>query len=177
MRLKVPIQFYDSTPLLQQGPSLPAHYEALCSGKAEHRLRGVAVSASVVHFQVPAREPDELAAFYRNVLGWSVRDARLSEVSGAASGPYRWVDPGDERGVSGAIVDKKVFAGREPPGAVVVVEVDDLSETLDKVRQYGGEVLGPSDQLQLSGAGDADGAFSLAMFADPEGNQIALVQS
>jgi predicted enzyme related to lactoylglutathione lyase len=135
------------------------------------------VSSSVVHFQVIAREPDELAAFYRNVLGWNVREARLSEQSGVAAGPYRWVDPGDERGVSGAIVDEKVFPERHPKGAVIVVEVDDLSETLDRVKQYGGVVLGPSDQLELSGAGDADGAFSLAMFADPEGNQIALVQN
>jgi hypothetical protein len=33
MRLEVPIQFYDSTPLLRQGPPVPANYEALCSAK------------------------------------------------------------------------------------------------------------------------------------------------
>jgi predicted enzyme related to lactoylglutathione lyase len=135
------------------------------------------VNGSVVHFQVLAREPDELAAFYRNVLGWRIRTARLSEVSGAAAGPYRWIDPGDGRGVSGAIVDKKLFPAPHAKGTVIVVEVDDLSETLERVRRYGGEVLGPSDHLQLFDAGDADVAFHLAMFTDPEGNEISLIQS
>jgi predicted enzyme related to lactoylglutathione lyase len=138
-------------------------------------LKGAAVRGSVVHFQVLASQPDELAEFYRNVLGWSIRDARLSERSGAAAGPYRWIDPVDDAGVTGAIVDKKSFVQRPPEGAVIVVEVDDLSDALERVRQHGGVVLGPPDQLQLSGAGDADGAFTLAMFADPEGNQMALV--
>jgi predicted enzyme related to lactoylglutathione lyase len=136
------------------------------------------MGSQVVHFHVVADDPDRLASFYEGVFGWHALTARLAAVEGAADRPYRYIDR-HEAGISGNVNDRRdyrdVRAG--DGGVVLVVEVDDLEATLAAAERLGARRLsdaGP-DRLALIGAGDADDAFELDAFLDPEGNVVELI--
>lgn len=114
--------------------------------------------AKIVHFEIPADEPQRAAAFYHDVLGW--------EVTPFGEQPYWLVRAGaeEEPGANGALV------GREDlhQNPVLVAGVDNLDEVLDRVRASGGAVL--QDKLPIPGVGWS------AYARDSEGNTIGLFQ-
>jgi predicted enzyme related to lactoylglutathione lyase len=128
------------------------------------------VTSKVVHFQFGAHDADRLANFYQEVFGWRIRDARLTSVEHGVSGPYRIISA-DEAELSGGVT------GEGSKGVILTVQVDDIAETLERAERLGGRRLPDVDaeQLELVGAGDADGRFALGSFVDPEGNTIQLL--
>lgn len=129
------------------------------------------MNSRVVHFQFGAVDADRLASFYRDVFGWTVRDARLTSEEAERSGTYRFIQTG-EAGLSGGVT------GVGPKGVVLTVEVDDLAGTLGRVERLGGRRLadGEPEHLQLEGAGSADGTFAVHAFVDPEGNHVQILK-
>ncbi|WP_020657754.1 VOC family protein [Amycolatopsis benzoatilytica] len=109
----------------------------------------------VVHFEIGIRDSEKSIAFYRDLFGWDVQDA----------GPDYWlVSPGNG-GIGGGLM-----RGREdiPPYVTVYVAVDDLQPSLDRVVELGGEVLvGPTPIPDMG---------SFALFRDPDGNVIGIIQ-
>lgn len=114
--------------------------------------------SKIIHFEIPADDPERAVGFYRNVLGWV--SSRFDEF------PYWLVTAGDEAepGADGAI------SGRDPvhQAPVVVASVDDIDAALDRVTAHGGAVL--QAKLPVPGVGWS------AYFVDPEGNTMGLFQ-
>jgi predicted enzyme related to lactoylglutathione lyase len=110
--------------------------------------------ARFVYVEIPAREPEESAAFYEQVFGWKSRKR--------GDGTLAFDDAGS---VSGAWVTDR--PPQEKPGIVTYVMVDDAEAALARIVEAGGRVVVPLGALSESGA---------AHFADPVGNVLGVYQ-
>lgn len=111
-----------------------------------------------VHFEILADDPEKVADFYRQVLGWEI-----SNWGGPQA--YWLVTTGadDSPGINGGIMERHF-------GQAVIntVEVDVLEDTLAAVESAGGrKVHGPSE---IPGIG------LHAYCEDPEGNMFGVLQ-
>ena len=112
---------------------------------------------AVVHFEVGAADDGPLAAFYGELFGWGLQ--------GMPGGGYTMIDTRGGHGINGGI-------GRSQTGqpwSTFYVETDDLQATLDKANLFGGTTVMPVI--------DFGGAVTIAMFNDPDGLLVGLVQA
>ncbi len=111
-----------------------------------------------VHFEILCDNPEKIAAFYRDALGWEI----------ASWGPqqtYWLVTTGPENtpGINGGIMNKHF-----PQAVINTVDVPSLQEALEKIEKAGGrKIHGPN---QIPGVG------LHAYCADPEGNLFGILQ-
>jgi uncharacterized protein len=115
------------------------------------------VGSAVVHFEVGAADDQLLVAFYEKLFGWNLR--------GFSGGGYTMIDTCGGGGINGGI--GKSQTGE--PWSAFYVEADDLQATLDAANSLGGATVLPVT--------DFGGAATIAMFNDPDGLLIGLVQA
>jgi len=122
----------------------------------------------VVHFEMPYEDKTRMSGFYQKAFGWQTQ--ALGEEMGnyvlatttetAESGPTR---PGS---INGGFFQKRPdWPGQHP---AVVIAVDSIAESIEKVRQAGGTVLG--EPMEIPGVG------SYVSFVDTEGNRVSMLQ-
>lgn len=110
----------------------------------------------VVHFEIHTHQDERLRSFYSDLFGW-----RLGVVP---DGSYALVDTdaGGE-GIRGGIAASR--DGVE--GVMFYIAVDDIERELERIQVAGGRTLvGRSESAQVT----------TALFADPDGNTVGLVQ-
>jgi predicted enzyme related to lactoylglutathione lyase len=108
----------------------------------------------VVHWEIEARDPDLIRAFYAQLFGWNIGDGPIMNIAPGIGGP--------EDGVGGHI------RGSDNSRVNLYVQVRDLRTSLDRAVSLGGSItLDPFD---------VPGGPSLAGIKDPEGNPLMLVQ-
>jgi uncharacterized protein len=112
----------------------------------------------VVHWELTARNVGKLEGFYSNLFEWSMHSD--SPVR------YRQVDTGTQNGITGGIAETD---GSWPNGALFYVQVDDVKEYLRKAETLGASTLLPPTEVA--------GNSRIAIFRDPEGIPIGLMQS
>jgi uncharacterized protein len=109
----------------------------------------------VMQWQILAKEPDKLAAFYTKLFDWRIRtDNALT---------YRMVETGSKRGIGGGIWPAP------PEGHSMVslyVEVEDVTKFVNKAQTIGAKVIIPPQKLP-----DGD---EMAVILDPEGIAVGL---
>ena len=118
----------------------------------------------VVHFEMPYEDRGRMANFYKSVFGWQTR------VLGEDMGNYvlATTTETDERGpkragaINGGFFPKKPDWPAQYP--TVVIAVDDIKESIKKVADAGGEVLGEPMEGQY------------VSFIDTEGNRVSMLQ-
>lgn len=99
--------------------------------------------------------------FYREVIGWSVQDEAGERIGDTT------LLAGDGRPVAAIRSTRGVSAGL-PPVWTIHLPVDDLDESLRRVRSEGGVVLHETD--------GSDGSRARAVVQDPVGVVLALMQ-
>jgi predicted enzyme related to lactoylglutathione lyase len=110
----------------------------------------------VVHFEIPANEPENLTKFYSGLFGWKFSKAPLP-------GPEYWLcDTGTGPGINGAIMQRQ--NARQP--WMNYVDVASLDETLAKATKLGAQVALPKTPVLGVGA--------FAAIIDPQGNICGL---
>ena len=104
--------------------------------------------APIVFFDIAGPDIANQSAFYRTVFGWEVGpDGRFSApVTAPLSGTLR-ADPAEK---------------------VIYIGVDDVTATLAKIVANGGAVVAPRFEIK--------GVVVLALFTDPAGNRLGLVE-
>ncbi len=105
--------------------------------------------APIVFFDIAGPDAATQAAFYREVFGW-------------ASGPG---------GVVTVPVTGSVLSGalrQDPAGKVIYLGVQDISATLADILAHGGHIVQPRFEVT--------GVAVLALFTDPAGNPMGLVE-
>jgi predicted enzyme related to lactoylglutathione lyase len=120
----------------------------------------------VVHFEMPFENRERMAQFYRDAFGWK------TEMLGPEMGNYVVVTtvetdakPGSPAGgINGGFFSKSP----EAPGTSIVIGVDDVQESMRKVTQAGGKVLG--EPYEIPGVG------KYVSFVDTEGNRCSILQ-
>jgi predicted enzyme related to lactoylglutathione lyase len=117
------------------------------------------MSSRIVHFEIPADNPDRAMAFYQKALGWKYQKY---------DGPMEyWMvsTGGDGPGIDGGL-SKREFPGQGP---VVVAGVASIDRSTTAIREAGGEEVVP--RVTIPGAGYA------AYFKDPEGNVFGIFEA
>ncbi|OGN84424.1 MAG: glyoxalase [Chloroflexi bacterium GWC2_73_18] len=112
----------------------------------------------VVHFEICADDPERLAGFYRDALGWEVA---------TWEGPQAYwlvtTGPDGTPGINGGIM------GRNLPQPVVnTVSVESLEETTRRIEELGGR--------RLDGPMEVEGVGQVSYFTDPEGTIFSCLQ-
>lgn len=108
----------------------------------------------VVHWEIEARDPDRLRAFYTELFNWDIGGGPIMNIPAGVGGP--------EPGPSGHI------RRSDRSGVTLYVQVRDLRSSLDKAAVLGGTIV--LEPLDLPGGP------TLAAITDPEGNPVTLVQ-
>ncbi len=108
----------------------------------------------VIWYEVLGSDPEKLRAFFSELFGWSYRDAPGMN--------YGMTDP-EATGIGGGIG----AAPGNPSWTTFYVGVEDVERTLTKAKLLGGRELMPVTKLP---------DLTIAVFADPEGHPIGLVQ-
>jgi predicted enzyme related to lactoylglutathione lyase len=122
----------------------------------------------VVHFEMPYDNRERMVKFYESAFGWRMK--MLGEEMGNyvlatttetdESGPKR---PG---AITGGFYPKNPDWPAQYPSVVIAVE--DVKESIKKVTDTGGKVLG--EQMEIPGVGQ------YVSFIDTEGNRVSMLQ-
>ena len=116
--------------------------------------------SSVVHFEFSVPSPEEAAAFYGAVFGWSI--TRLPD-------PIRYwqirtAEAPAQRAIPGGIVQSKTGS----PRVSVTIQVPSLSEACTRVTAQGGSLI--TEPQTIPGYGVH------VLCRDPQGNFFALLE-
>ena len=122
----------------------------------------------VVHFEMPYDNRTRMAKFYEAAFGWQ------TQMLGEDMGNYvvaTTTDTKDNRpthpgAINGGFFPKKPDWPEQHPS--VVIAVDDVKESMAKVKKAGGKVLG--DPMEIPGIGQ------YVSFIDTEGNRVSMLQ-
>jgi predicted enzyme related to lactoylglutathione lyase len=123
---------------------------------------------TIVHFEIPANDPERAATFYRELFGWSITKWT------AEGAPDYWMVstvPTDGKGmplrpgVNGGLLQRQ-HAEHSP---VNYVSVENVEEYAQKAKRLGAEEVMPKTPVK--------GMGWFAMLRDPEDNVFAIWQS
>lgn len=111
----------------------------------------------VVHFELPAQDPDRAADFYHDVFEWRVNKWEGPE-------DYWLVMTGNdsEPGINGGIMHYREGMQR----TIVTIDVESIEEYLEKIRKAGGSVV--MEAMAIPGVGYQ------AYCTDTEGNVFGI---
>jgi len=113
-----------------------------------------AAPAPVVFFDIAAPSLPSQAAFYHDIFDWKIAPA------GTFSVPVASPLPGNlraEPGSQGPVTERVIYIG-----------VPDINATLAKIVAHGGSIVFPRQVVP--------GVVVLALFKDPAGNRVGLVE-
>lgn len=114
----------------------------------------------IIHFELPADNPERAAEFYKNVFGWQFQKWE---------GPQEYwlitTGPKDQPGINGGLMR------RQHPGAGTcnTVDVASVDGAVTTITKHGGKNVVP--KMAIPGVG------YLAYCSDPEGNVFGLMQA
>jgi predicted enzyme related to lactoylglutathione lyase len=122
----------------------------------------------VVHFEMPAEDRKRMSEFYSKAFGWQTQQL------GPEMGNYVLVmtTESDDNGpkkpgaINGGFYTKSDDMPAQYPS--VVIAVDDIDQSMKKVAQSGGRVLG--EPMDIPGVG------KYVSFFDTEGNRVSMLQ-
>jgi uncharacterized protein len=113
----------------------------------------------VAYFEIASPDAERARKFYTEMFGWTAdADPDL--------GGYALVNTNAGDGAIGGGIGSTSEPG-EGPSIKIYVRVDDLDACLDRVERLGGKRLVPPFDLP-------EGAGRIAVFTDPDGNQVGL---
>ena len=122
---------------------------------------------TVVHFEIPADQPERAVKFYQELFGWEIQHYKGTAGGGIDYWMVRTVPTDAEGrpsrpGVNGGIMGR-MFPGQAP---VNYISVPDVNEFVQKAERLGAKVLMP--KMPVPGMG------WFAQLNDPEGNVLAI---
>ncbi|HZI75482.1 MAG TPA: VOC family protein [Gemmatimonadales bacterium] len=124
---------------------------------------------TIVHFEIPADQPERAAQFYRDLFGWEISkwEGSADQRDGFEYWTVRTV-PTDEKGmptrpgVNGGLM-RRMFPGQAPVNYVVVENVDDY---VRRAQKLGAKLMMEKTPVPSMGW--------FAQLTDPEGNVFAV---
>lgn len=127
----------------------------------------------VIHFEIPAHNPEKLVEFYKKVFSWEIQKYGEFAYWLVTTGPE------NEVGINGAILPKEtegvveepkqVFDAAHAINATITIDVPDLDESIKLVEQNGGNIV--MEKWPVQGIGWQ------TYFQDPEMNLLGMMQS
>ena len=131
----------------------------------------------VVHFEMPAENKKRMADFYTNVFGWKAQQLGPEMgnyvVVSTSETDEKTMRPKTPGMINGGFYQKSEEMGSLHPS--VVIAVDDIRESMKKVTDAGGKILG-GDPNKPGEPGDIPGVGIFCSFIDTEGNRVSMLQ-
>jgi len=124
------------------------------------------MSGRVVHFEVPYDDGDRARRFYGDVFGWQIQSMPEMQYDMVSTGPVSDQGMPSEPGYVGGGMTQRGDIVNRP---VITIQVDDVDDTLARVRSSGGSAVG--EPIPVGDMGVA------AYFQDSEGNLMGLWQN
>jgi uncharacterized protein len=123
---------------------------------------------SVVHFEMPYENRERMAKFYQSAFGWQTQMLGQDMGNYVVATTTETADAGPTKpgAINGGFYEKTKDKPMQYPS--VVIAVDDIKQSTDKVVKAGGKVLG--DPWDIPGVG------KYVSFVDPEGNRVSMLQ-
>ena len=114
----------------------------------------------VTHFEIPAKNPDKVGGFYKDVFNWKVEKW---------NGPidYWMVMTGDPKqpGIDGGIYKPD---GSPVSGIVNTVQIENIEESIEKIKSAGGELVNDIQEIPEVG--------KMVYAKDTEGNIFGIME-
>jgi hypothetical protein len=110
----------------------------------------------IVHFEIIGGDAPRLKEFYTQLFDWKIGEL-IPDM-----GNYGLID-GESSGLPGGIGQSD-----DGPRSTVYAQVPDLQAALDKAVALGGTVVMPPTEIP--------GVVTMAMFSDPAGNVVGMIQ-
>ena len=125
---------------------------------------------TIVHFEIPANNPEKLSEFYKNLFGWKIEKMSMGDmdywmIETRAGTAQNMEKAQTTAGTNGGMM-KKMDAGQRPLNYVMVESVDDFSK---KIQSLGGKIIVSKTPIPNMGA--------FAVGLDPEGNPIGIFEA
>ena len=122
----------------------------------------------VVHFEMPAEDKNRMVSFYTKVFDWKTQKMGpemeeyivVTTTESDENGPIK---PGS---INGGFYQKTEDKISQYPS--VVIAVDNINESIKKINEAGGKMLG--NTMEIPGVG------IYASFSDTEGNRVGILQ-
>jgi len=114
----------------------------------------------VIHFEIPADNPDRALAFYGKAFGWT-----SNKFEGPMSYWLLMTGKGDNPGIDGGMMPRQQ-AGQAPN---IVIGVESVDAAVKKIQSAGGTMVAP--KAAIPGIGYA------AYFNDTEGNFVGVFEN
>ncbi|MGE5342748.1 MAG: VOC family protein [Candidatus Omnitrophota bacterium] len=122
----------------------------------------------VVHFEMPYENRERMAKFYESAFNWEMQ--MLGEDMGnyviAMTTESDKDGPKKPGAINGGFFPKQSAPQGQHPS--LVIAVDNIHESMEKVKQAGGQVHG--EPMDIPGVGP------FVSFTDTEGNRVSLLQ-
>lgn len=110
-----------------------------------------------VHVEIASKNTDSMKKFYGNAFGWTFMDFPDMDYTTFAT----------EEGALGGGFNP--ISDENPAGTILLyIHTDDLADSRRRVEAAGGSIL--MEALEIAGVG------TMAIFRDPSGNQLALLE-
>lgn len=111
----------------------------------------------IVHFEIPANQPEALTKFYGELFGWKFQEAPVPGID------YWLCDTGsDGPGINGAVTQRQ--HAQQP--WVNYVDVASIDDAIARATELGAQVAMPKTPIPGQGA--------VAAIVDPQGNVCGL---
>lgn len=122
----------------------------------------------VVHFEMPYNDQSRIATFYEQAFGWQTQALGEGMGNYVVATTTETVEgrPKTAGAINGGFFPKKADWPAQHPS--VVVAVDNINDSIEKVRLAGGTVLG--EPMEIPGVG------TYVSFMDTEGNRVSMLQ-
>jgi len=115
------------------------------------------VIKTIAHFEIPAKDVEQLSKFYTEVFGWNFNKVPMGDFD------YWLISTGPEGKSVGGGMYKKMGAQDGPRN---YIEVDDIDAAMETFKKAGGkEVMGKQEVPEMGWT---------FIGADPEGNVVGL---
>jgi predicted enzyme related to lactoylglutathione lyase len=127
----------------------------------------MATHHGVVHFELPADDPQKLSDFYSGLFGWNIMKMSMDggDYWGVSTGPAGEDGMPSEPGYIGGGITKRMMPDQTPAN---YVQVESVEEYAKKAQQMGAQLLIPKSPVPAMGW--------FALLKDPEGNPLGLWQ-
>jgi predicted enzyme related to lactoylglutathione lyase len=122
----------------------------------------------VVHFEMPYDDRARMSTFYERAFGWQT-EALGEEMGNYVLATTTETEDGRPKApgaINGGFFPKRSDWPAQHPS--VVIAVDDISATIEKVKRAGGTVLGAP--MEIPGVG------TYVSFTDTENNRVSMLQ-
>jgi predicted enzyme related to lactoylglutathione lyase len=123
---------------------------------------------TVVHFEIPANNPEKLSGFYRELFGWKFEKMKMGANNPSGEMDYWMIETRPSQnsaGTNGGMM-KRMDPNQQVTNYVMVESVDDFAK---KAQQLGGKIIIPKTPIPNMGA------FAVAL--DPEGNPFGIFEA